>query len=88
VWCPRQRALQDEPTAKCLGPVDESDQASSTGEVDSVAAVVANADAQPGARVVLGCGDRDRDGRGVGMFGDVGQGLGDQVVGGYLDLFG
>jgi hypothetical protein len=37
-------ALQDEPTAKCLGPVDESDQASSTGEVDSVAAVVANAD--------------------------------------------
>ena len=78
------RAVQVEVAAECFGAVFESDQAGAVGEAGAAASVVVDADVQDVAAV----GDLDVGGGGVGVFGGVGEGFGDGVVGGGLDGFG
>src|ERR1700758_104614 len=82
-------AVEPEAPAEGFHPVFETDQPGSTGRVGAAATVVAHRDSQHTiAGVGVVGGDLDVHGAGVGVFGDVGQRFGQQVVGGALDVFG
>jgi hypothetical protein len=70
--------------AERLGPVLKPDQAGAVAEVSAAAPVVADAQVQD----AVICCYLDAGGSGAGVFGGVGQGFGDGVVGGDLDRLG
>jgi hypothetical protein len=79
--------VEPEVPAEGFHPVFKPDQPGSIGGVGAAATVVAYRDSQHTIAGVGGVGvDLDVDGAGVGVFGGVGQRLGQQVVGGGLDV--